>query len=102
VTAQLESGLTNPASVGPPGDNTIPADFLTWAPAPVTGAAGESLSGIAAGPPATLSTTTPTALCDAAPGTGGGSYSCSASLSLAVPPYVAAGSYSDTMVIITS
>ncbi len=102
VTAQLESDFTNPVPVGPAGDNTIPADFLTWAPAPVTGAAGESLLGITAGPPATLSTTTPTALCDAAPGSGGGSYSCSASLSLAVPPYVAAGSYSATMVIITS
>ena len=102
VTAQLESDFTNPVPVGPAGDNTIPADFLTWAPAPVTGVAGESLSGITAGPPATLSTTTPTALCDAAPGSGGGSYSCSASLSLAVPPYVAAGSYSATMVIITS
>jgi hypothetical protein len=102
VTAQLEGNFTNAVPVGPAEANVIPANFLTWAPAPVTGAAGESLSGIAAGPPATLSTTTPTALCDAAAGSGGGSYSCSALLSLAVPPYVAAGSYGATMVIITS
>jgi len=102
VSAQLETDFANGQPVGPPSDNVIPADFLSWFPSTVSGAEGMSLGGVAAGPAATLSTATPTVLCQAAPGSGGGSYACGASLSLAVPPYVAAGSYGATMVIITS
>ncbi len=102
VTAQLENGLTNQVPVGPPSDNTIPADFLTWSPAAVTGAAGDRLAGVSAGPASTLSSSTPAVLCRAASGSGGGAFSCTAALALAVPPYVAAGSYAATLVIITS
>jgi hypothetical protein len=41
-------------------------------------------------------------LCDAPPGGGGGSFNCDASLSLAVPPYVAAGTYTATMDLLTT
>jgi len=102
VSAQLATDFANSQPVGPPAENVIPADFLTLLPSPVSGAEGVSLGGVAAGPAATLSTTTPTVLCQAAAGSGGGSYACGASLSLAVPPYVAAGSYGATMIIITS
>jgi len=102
VSAQLATNFANSQPVGPPAENVIPADFLSWLPSPVSAREGMSLGGVAAGPAAAMSTTTPTVLCQAAPGSGGGSYSCGASLSLAVPPYVAAGSYGATMVIITS
>jgi len=102
VSAQLETDFANGHPIGPPVANVIPADFLTLYPGAVSSAEGVSLTGVAAGPPATLSTTVPTTLCQAAPGSGGGSYACGASLSLSVPPYVAAGPYGATMVIITS
>ncbi len=102
VTGQLEGDFANASPVGPADDNVIPADFLTWRPSPVAPSPGADLSGVSAGPGATLSTTTPTVLCAATPGSGGGSYGCQATLSLAVPPYVAAGHYTATLLLITS
>ena len=102
VTGQLEGPFTNASQLGPPGDNVIPADFLTWTPAPVAPGPGADIAGVGQGPEATLSTTTPSVLCAASPGSGGGSYGCQASLSLAVPPYIAAGHYSATLLLITS
>ena len=102
VTGQLESDFANASPAGPADENVIPADFLTWQPSPVVPSPGADLSGVSAGPGATLSTTTPTVLCAASPGSGGGSYGCQATLSLAVPPYVAAGHYSATLLLITS
>ena len=102
VTGQLESNFTNASPAGPADENVIPADFLTWQPSPVAPSPGADLSGVSAGPGGTLSTTTPTVLCAATPGSGGGSYGCQATLSLAVPPYVAAGHYSATLLLITS
>ena len=102
VTGQLEGDFTNASPVGPADANVIPADFLTWRPSPVTPSPGADLSGVSTGPGATLSTTTPAVLCAASPGAGGGSYGCQATLSLAVPPYVAAGHYSATLLLITS
>jgi hypothetical protein len=32
VTGQLQSDFNNQTPIGPPGDNVIPADFLTWDP----------------------------------------------------------------------
>lgn len=102
VTGQLEGNFTNTSPVGPADANVIPATFLTWQPSPVTPSPGADLTGVQAGPSTTLSTSTPMVLCTASPGSGGGSYGCQASLSLAVPPYVAAGHYSATLLLITS
>jgi hypothetical protein len=41
-------------------------------------------------------------LCEAPTGGGGGEFTCGAYLSLAVPPYVAAGTYTATMDIIVT
>ncbi len=57
---------------------------------------------VTAGPVANLSTTIAATLCSAAADGGGGGFNCNASLSLATPPYVAAGTYSATMNITVS
>lgn len=80
---------------------------------PTTGAEGPSgiLGEVTAGPIANLRTSengqpdysaTPALLCQAATGGGGGSFNCDASLSLAVPPYVAAGTYTATLDLLTT
>jgi len=100
VTAQLESDFSNAAPSGNSTDNTIPAGNLSWVPSvtAVTGTAGQA----SAGPSATF--TVPPApavtLCAAPAGGGGGTFDCNASLSLAVPPYVAAGTYQAVMDIV--
>ena len=162
VTGQLESDFNNTTPIGPPVDNVIPADFLTWQPgvalttsgslpgsnsnaepgcpdqnpaptgflsctgpsgtptatvggAPVNGTGTPNGSGgitgatipaeVFAGSPATLNNlqgsadvlcATNLSLAGGAAG-GGGSFNCSAGMTLAVPPYVAAGDYRSVM-----
>jgi len=103
LTGQLQSDFSNSTPHGATVDNTIPADFLTWNPSvslPLSGGGPTGvLSQVAAGPSATLNNLSGAAktLCSAAPGGGGGSYLCNATLSLAVPPYDAIGTYSAIM-----
>jgi hypothetical protein len=93
ATAQLEGGFFNDDATGSSPDNTIPADFLTWVPNVSAAVAAASLNGVSAGATSTLSDTTAVPLCSAADGSGGSDYDCGASLSLSVPPYLAAGTY---------
>jgi hypothetical protein len=102
VTAQLQSDFENTSPTGSSLDNTIPADFLTWSPSVAPAVAGAPMSGVSAGPVATLSDTTAVPLCMAAEGSGGSDYQCSASLSLSVPPYVAAGTYMAVLDIVVA
>ena len=110
-TVNDNAGKTNPA-----GDTnrTTASNHTNVEPWPSATAEGPSglLNEVKAGPVANLGTATtgeadygaqpPQLLCMAPTGGGGGSFNCDASLSLAVPPYVAAGKYSATMDILTT
>ena len=113
ATSNNPSG--NPAT-GQIGGSTAPTNHAgepAWPNA--VGAEGPSglLYEVVAGPVANLTTSLATAsdyqgpnsavtLCSAPAGGGGGAFNCDASLSLAVPPYVAAGTYTDTMDLLTT
>ncbi len=105
----------NPAT-GQIGGSTAPTNHAgepAWPSA--VGSEGPSglLYEVVAGPVANLTTSLATAsdyqgpnsavtLCSAPTGGGGGAFNCDASLSLAVPPYVAAGTYTDTLDLLTT
>jgi len=111
-TVNDNAGSANPAGVT---NNTVaPENHATdplWPASPAEGPSG-LLYEVEAGPIANLGTTNTSApdygtqpaqvLCEAPTGGGGGAFNCDASLSLAVPPYVAAGSYTATMDILTT
>ncbi len=113
VTGQMASDFQGP-TVG--HNHSIPADDLTWVPSvspestsscvtlgsAQTCAPSDVLSEISAGPAASLSTSTSTVLCQAAPGGGGGGTKCTAKLILAIPPYIVAGRYTATIDIVVS
>ena len=110
------AGGQNPAGALNSGGltSTGPLNGNTQEPWPATNAEGPSglISEAQAGPIANLGTsdqgspdygTQPAqVLCEAASGGGGGAFNCDASLSLAVPPYVAAGTYTATMDLLTT
>lgn len=110
------AGSNNPAGALNSGGLTSggPLNGNTQEPWPTTGAEGPSglISEATAGPIANLGTSDSGApdfgsqpaqvLCAAGTGGGGGAFNCDASLSLAVPPYVAAGSYTATMDLLTT
>jgi len=104
-------GGTNP---GRTITQTPPENHATdphWPGSPANGPSG-LIYEVQAGPIANLGTsdtndpdygTEPAqVLCEAASGGGGGAFNCDASLSLAVPPYVAAGHYTATMDLLTT
>ena len=115
--SQDNAGANNPsgnATTGQVGGTTAPENHAgdpTW---PTTNAEGPSglIYEAQAGPIANLGTsglglpdtgTEPAqVLCEAGTGGGGGAFNCDASLSLAVPPYVAAGTYTATMDLLTT
>jgi hypothetical protein len=121
-TVNDNAGSNNPSGnpAGTPsgqiGGSTEPSNHAgepTWPNA--VGSEGPSglLYEVAAGPIANLTESDSTlgdfqgpdsavTLCSAPSGGGGGAFNCDASLSLAVPPYVAAGSYSATMDLLTT
>jgi hypothetical protein len=93
------ASVTTPAIVG----GTLPQGYNGQ----VTGTGGIATipAEVFAGPTAVLNNKTLTGavaqtLCEAPAGGGGGGFDCNAALSLAVPPYVAAGTYSATMDVI--
>ena len=111
-TVNDNAGSNNPA--GQTNNTTAPENHPTDPTWPAAGAEGPSglLYEIQAGPIANLGTSDTGAadfgtqpaqvLCEAPAGGGGGAFNCDASLSLAVPPYVAAGHYTATMDILTT
>jgi len=118
-TVNDNGGSNNPSgnpATGQVGGSTAPTNHSgepTWPTA--VGSEGPSglLYEVVAGPVANLTTSLATAadyqgpdsavtLCSAPTGGGGGAFNCDASLSLAVPPYVAAGTYTDTMDLLTT
>jgi hypothetical protein len=127
-TVNDNAGANNPAGQtnGSQSDNfggtnagraitqTLPENHATdpnWPGSPANGPSG-LIYEVVAGPIANLGTWDTNApdagtqpaqvLCEAPSGGGGGAFNCDASLSLAVPPYVAAGHYSATMDILTT
>jgi hypothetical protein len=102
-------GSTQIGGTGPGTPNH--PNVTTWPSANAEGPSG-LLGEVEAGQIATLETSDTGAadyhggsavtLCDAPPGGGGGAFNCDASLSLAVPPYVAAGTYTATMDLLTT
>jgi hypothetical protein len=113
-TVNDNAGSANPAGVTNNGEGYSPhATDPLW-PGLTNGSEGPSglINEVHAGPIANLGTwdtnepdfnTEPAqVLCQAASGGGGGAFNCDASLSLAVPPYVAAGHYTATMDILTT
>ena len=110
------AGNNNPAGALNSGGLTSagPLNGNTQEPWPSTNAEGPSglIGEATAGPIANLGTSDAGApdfgsqpaqvLCAAASGGGGGAFNCDASLSLAVPPYVAAGHYTATMDLLTT
>ena len=116
-TVNDNAGSNNPsgnAATGQVGGSTPPSNHAGDPNWPSTGAEGPSglLYEAQAGPIANLGTSDSGAadfgsqpaqvLCEAASGGGGGAFNCDASLSLAVPPYVAAGHYTATMDLLTT
>jgi hypothetical protein len=111
-TVNDNAGANNPA--GQTNGTVAPENHATDPTWPSAGAEGPSglLNEVEAGPIANLGTSDSGApdfgtqpaqvLCEAASGGGGGAFNCDASLSLAVPPYVAAGHYTATMDILTT
>ncbi|MGO8870629.1 MAG: hypothetical protein ACLQPH_04370 [Acidimicrobiales bacterium] len=116
-TVNDNAGSNNPsgnAATGQVGGSTPPSNHAGDPNWPSTGAEGPSglLYEVQAGPIANLGTSDSGAadfgsqpaqvLCEAPSGGGGGAFNCDASLSLAVPPYVAAGHYTATMDLLTT
>jgi hypothetical protein len=116
-TVNDNAGDNNPAgnaATGQLGGTTAPENHAGDPLWPATTAEGPSglLNESQAGPIANLGTSDAGApdfgtqpaqvLCEAASGGGGGAFNCDASLSLAVPPYIAAGHYTATMDILTT
>ncbi len=115
-TVNDNAGGNNPAGALNSGGLTSagPLNGNTQEPWPNTNAEGPSglIYEATAGPIANLGTSDSGAadfgsqpaqvLCAAASGGGGGAFNCDASLSLAVPPYVAAGHYTATMDLLTT
>lgn len=109
-TVNDNAGKTNAAGKT---NRTTASNHTNVEPWPSATAEGPSglLNEVKAGPVANLGTATTgeadygaqpaQLLCMAPAGGGGGAFNCDASLSLAVPPYVAAGKYSATMDILT-
>lgn len=96
-------GTFCPGSPTSPGENGCVGPSGQISTTQASGVATTSTPAeVTAGPVANLSTTTAATLCSAAAGGGGGGFNCNASLSLATPPYVAAGTYSATMNITVS
>jgi hypothetical protein len=114
LTGPSEDNATTPNPAGSTNSTTAPENHANDPLWPVTNAEGPSglLNEIQAGPIANLGTSDSGApdwgtqpaqvLCQAASGGGGGAFNCDASLSLAVPPYVAAGHYTATMDLLTT
>ena len=98
VTGELQGNFANRTPSGRPADNVIPASNLLWLPSVATGSA----TGVVAGPATDLSKTVAKVLCSASSGHGAGRSSCSATLTLAVPPSVAAGRYTAVLDIVIS
>ena len=98
VTGQLQGNFVNATPSGNHADNSIPASNLLWLPSVITGSA----TGVIAGPASDLSKTVAKLLCSAGPGHGAGSSSCGGTLTLAVPPTVAAGRYTAVLEIVVS
>jgi hypothetical protein len=103
------SGLPAAASVTSPAilGGTLPAGHNGAGSDTGTGGTATIPAEVFAGPTAVLNSEkspspTPAVLCEAPEGGGGGGFVCNASLSLAVPPYVAAGTYSSTMDIVVT
>ena len=113
-TVNDNAGSSNTPGLSQIGGDTAPSNHATTPLWPATNAEGPSglLYEAQAGPVANLGTSDSGAadfgsqpaqvLCQAPPGGGGGAFNCDASLSLAVPPYVAAGTYSATMDLLTT
>jgi hypothetical protein len=114
LTGPSEDNATTTNPAGNTNNTVSPENHANDPLWPVTNAEGPSglLNEIQAGPIANLGTSDAGApdfgtepaqvLCEAASGGGGGAFNCDASLSLAVPPYVAAGHYTATMDILTT
>lgn len=114
VTGQMEGTFSEATTSG--DNTTIPASNLIWEPSVHTTTpsscvtldgvsvcdASDVLTEITAGPAATLSKSAADMLCSAASGGGGGGTNCTATLTLAVPPYVAQGRYAAVMNIVVS
>lgn len=111
------AGANNPSgnpATGQIGGDTAPSNHAGEPDWPNAGAEGPSglLYEAQAGPIATLGTADAAnadyhnaaqdVLCMAPSGGGGGAFNCDASLSLAVPPYIAAGSYTSTLDLLTT
>jgi hypothetical protein len=116
-TVNDNAGANNPsgnATTGQIGGSTAPSNHAGEPNWPAANAEGPSglLSEAEAGPIANLGTANTgnpdfgtqgaQVLCEAPTGGGGGAFNCDASLSLAVPPYVAAGTYTATMDLLTT
>lgn len=109
-SANDNAGASNPAGKTNRTTSSNHANDTDWPSASAEGPSG-LLTEVKAGPIANLGTATTgeadygaqpaQVLCEAPAGGGGGAFNCDASLSLAVPPYVAAGEYSATMDILT-
>jgi hypothetical protein len=114
LTGPSADNATGANPAGSTNNTTSPENHANDPAWPVTNAEGPSglLNEIQAGPIANLGTSDTGAadfgvqpaqvLCEAASGGGGGAFNCDASLSLAVPPYVAAGHYTATMDLLTT
>ncbi|MGO9455951.1 MAG: Ig-like domain repeat protein, partial [Acidimicrobiales bacterium] len=98
VTGQLQGNFVNATPSGNRADNSIPASDLLWLPTVITGSA----TGVVAGPASALSKTVAKVLCSATSGHGAGNSSCSGTLTLAIPPTVAAGRYTAVLEIVVS
>jgi hypothetical protein len=108
-------GTNNPsgnATTGQIGGSTAPSNHAGEPNWPDAEGPSGLLNEVEAGPIANLGTADTSEadngaqgaqfLCQAASGGGGGAFNCDASLSLAVPPYVAAGTYTATMDLLTT
>lgn len=102
VSAQLELPFQNLVPNGDPAANVLPAGTATITPSVTPGNPQSPTTGVTSGPSAALSTSASTPVCSAAAGAGGGTYDCNATLSVSVPPYVAAGTYQAVVEVIAS
>ncbi|MEY2423524.1 MAG: hypothetical protein QOI95_3591 [Acidimicrobiaceae bacterium] len=94
VTGTLTGDFVNQTPIGISANNLIPASNLSWTPSVSLAAPGSGdLTQVEPGTTASLSKTVGVTLCNALIGGGGGAYRCTATLDLAVPASVAAGTY---------
>ena len=114
-TVNDNQGSNNPsgnAATGQIGGSTPPSNHAGEPLWPDAQGPSGLLNEVEAGPIANLGTANTgdadygaqpaQVLCQAPSGGGGGAFNCDASLSLAVPPYVAAGTYTATMDLLTT